>query len=545
MFYSDPVANSITPRITISQLDNDFTSMPAPQVIDQEFSGAQSDRSTPIGTFMPLPPIQDVMPSRSLRDSPRIPKANIETDETLPLLSRPVSPRTAYLNPPNNPTPFVSPSTSARPLGSSAWTLQSSSTPRLHELGWIEYRLPDNTVYYVHPTCRVTTDIDMREDKKLDSVVAFLERHRSTVVPLGLEMWIREGKYFKKGFPLKLLLFWVDHGRRTVLPQQVPRHGRNEYDLDDPLDIEFRYWSFIEAHPAHTSLPPSAKVEALDVLTWAWTDRLLPSHRPIPVPFSQEECQELMSLIRSFGTEQGDSEFQSVVYTRIVARILLRVAHWRQQFFRPHKPLPTSAGSNNLSLPSRRRSFLRVVFDIVMSCLCFGIPYFIFERYRHQRFDTESGGLRSPGPMLFLSACTCLIAAIVLSASVTFLSLPGLDNLARIAGFVAILCASFSITSTAVSVFRFKGELERPTASVGMEGLMLLSRRSFVMSLPLVFLAYAIIGFVTGVVWYSYRGSLTDPLLPTRPFDDYTRWMAVGVLGGVAGVLSTALLLRR
>jgi hypothetical protein len=35
--------------------------------------------------------------------------------------------------------------------------------------------------------------------------------------------------------------------------------------------MEYRYWSFIEAHPAHNSLPVNAKIEAMDVLTWAWT----------------------------------------------------------------------------------------------------------------------------------------------------------------------------------------------------------------------------------------------------------------------------------
>lgn len=74
----------------------------------------------------------------------------------------------------------------------------------------------------------------------------------------------------------------------------------------------------MEAHPAHTSLPLNSRSEAMDVLTWAWTgmskhsmffpfthafssDRLLPSHRTVPAPFTQEECQELMSLLRSFG----------------------------------------------------------------------------------------------------------------------------------------------------------------------------------------------------------------------------------------------------
>ena len=88
------------------------------------------------------------------------------------------------------------------------------------------------------------------------------------------------------------------------------------------MDMEYRYWSFMEAHPAHTSLPANAKIEAMDVLTWAWTgkaptaatrakthlnpflDRLLPSQRTVPAPFTQEECQELMSLLRSFSNGQ-------------------------------------------------------------------------------------------------------------------------------------------------------------------------------------------------------------------------------------------------
>ena len=77
----------------------------------------------------------------------------------------------------------------------------------------------------------------------------------------------------------------------------------------------------MEAHPAHSSLPEKAKMEAMDVLTSAWTgsgsicilmplcssfhssfiERLLPSHLVVPAPFTQEESQELMTIIRSFG----------------------------------------------------------------------------------------------------------------------------------------------------------------------------------------------------------------------------------------------------
>ena len=66
------------------------------------------------------------------------------------------------------------------------------------------------------------------------------------------------------------------------------------------------------------------------------------------------------------------------------------------------------------------------------------------------------------------------------------------------------------------------------------------------MSLPLVFLVYAIVGFVAGIVLYSFRGvKLEDPLMSERPFEEYTKWTVVGVLGGLAGMLTMSLFLIR
>jgi hypothetical protein len=40
------------------------------------------------------------------------------------------------------------------------------------------------------------------------------------------------------------------------------------------IDTEYRYQSFMEAHPAHNYLPAKARLEAMDVLTWAWTGKM-------------------------------------------------------------------------------------------------------------------------------------------------------------------------------------------------------------------------------------------------------------------------------
>lgn len=67
------------------------------------------------------------------------------------------------------------------------------------------------------------------------------------------------------------------------------------------------------------------------------------------------------------------------------------------------------------------------------------------------------------------------------------------------------------------------------------------------MSLPLVFLAWAIAAFMTGIVFYSFRGvQITSQITIRQPFQDYTHWGVLGMMGGLAGMLLvTALLSRR
>ena len=64
------------------------------------------------------------------------------------------------------------------------------------------------------------------------------------------------------------------------------------------------------------------------------------------------------------------------------------------------------------------------------------------------------------------------------------------------------------------------------------------------MSLPIVFLAWAIAAFVTAVTFYSFRGvTLTSKVIIRQPFGESTHWAVVGGLGGVAGILLVSILL--
>jgi low temperature requirement protein LtrA len=65
-----------------------------------------------------------------------------------------------------------------------------------------------------------------------------------------------------------------------------------------------------------------------------------------------------------------------------------------------------------------------------------------------------------------------------------------------------------------------------------------LKRRSVLLSLPLVFLLYAIAAFITGITLYAFRGLKTTA--SGRHFEDFTHWAVVGAVGALACILLTS-----
>ncbi|KAI0658603.1 hypothetical protein C8Q70DRAFT_917273 [Cubamyces menziesii] len=434
----------------------------------------------------------------------------------------------------------------AIPYPSGPVTGDLAATRAIRSLGWTEYVLPDSSHYYYHATQRITTDIDLRNPKKLQVVTEYVEKkllNETTMPPPeGWELWLKDvGVMRHEVVPVKS---WVNHKLRIITSEPPPivvGEGviMERFSEDDKLDMEYRYWGYLEGHPAHAPLSSETHTEAMDALKWSYTDCLLPTVRPAPPPFAPQECQELMNLLRSFDSSSRNAV---IVQTRVVSRVLLRVAQWRQINYRPDKPLPRDAIKG---APETRIPFRRAALDFLVGCLCLGIPYIFLTRTRYHSFDEESG-LHTAGPMLMLSACACLVAAVILSASVTFLSLPQLDDVARLTGFLAILFSGTSMASSVLALFRYKTEIDRTIVYIGSEGFRQLSRTRVIMSLPLVFLAWAIAAFMTGITFYAFRGaSVTNRMEVRHPFESYTHWAVVGTLGALGGMLFVVALLAR
>jgi hypothetical protein len=214
-------------------------------------------------------------------------------------------------------------------VNGSARNYAYGSTTRPHvNRGWTEYALPNGVRYYVNEDSRGITDLDLRNLTKLDEATNVIDT--SDDVPEGCEMWIRAGSNAKKGWRKhkagsEPVLLWVDHRHRRVLSEtpsdDYVSSGEDDskpgchlvYRLDTHadatgLDDEYRYWAFIEMHPAHIprGIVEGARKDAIDALHWSYTDRLLthPHLPPTPPPFSQDECIELFKLLN------GEVEFR-------------------------------------------------------------------------------------------------------------------------------------------------------------------------------------------------------------------------------------------
>jgi len=194
------------------------------------------------------------------------------------------------------------------------------TTPMYETLGWSEYILPDTSHYFaLHvsspmspqhlkmptpvttspPTVTVVADYDLRDQAVLKRVCEEMRAIVKLELPTselaspdegGWELWLHRPLGFE---PSKLdetrppiVHTWVNHNRRSLAPRPYGAVGLPPKSDGDSITLasgttqeegdyerllkELAYWSFIEKHPAHGMVSPSARREALEGLTWSY-----------------------------------------------------------------------------------------------------------------------------------------------------------------------------------------------------------------------------------------------------------------------------------
>ncbi|KAG9089551.1 hypothetical protein FRC06_001490 [Ceratobasidium sp. 370] len=333
-------------------------------------------------------------------------------------------------------------------------------------------------------------------------------------------------------------------------PQPVTLGEDAEFDLE----MERRYWAYIETHPAHADVNPRAVQEAIELLTWHYTDRLLAEKKrgekePINVkpPFTPEESHEVLEFLKSLSQEH--SHANAILKTRTVARVHVRTAEWRLAKLQAvHDAVNLEVMSPAERIRRRRAAanpFVGVPLRTLAGLLGLGIPYLFVEQPDEKVEDRQRMMVADASTNLMVCYISMMSvksrsdvadkSALMLGASVSFLAIPDLEDIARLAGVAAAAC---SLGSLAAGILRLRlPSRAGPSEETREDESKPSALRTFARSLPLVLSAYAGSALVAGLAAYSWRGQvspLDDPFTRLY-FDDSWRTDQAGGrwLGGL------------
>ncbi|TFK74519.1 hypothetical protein BDN72DRAFT_57773 [Pluteus cervinus] len=174
--------------------------------------------------------------------------------------------------------------------------------------------------------------------------------------------------------------------------------------------------------------------------------------------------------------------------------------------------MPQATTSNRSPSPTHREQQPRKaqrpkygLSHIFLSFVCLGIPYIFLKHNPYQPLDAESRS-RVVTPLFFLAAGTIFLDVIILSASVTWLTLPGLEDSAHVADVFAAIFTTLSLSSAVFAIMEYKETSKRVRQGSNRDDdARMHMARSVIFSLPVIFLEYSIIAFVTAVVLYLVK----------------------------------------
>ncbi|KAG8936162.1 translation initiation factor eIF4A [Tulasnella sp. 418] len=348
---------------------------------------------------------------------------------------------------------------------------------------------------------------------------------------------------------------WIDHAERTAISRSSKfskgrKYRDEETDEIEGLDAAIAYWKFMESHSAHAPLPERAMQEAMEILNWSYSDLLLARQTPKKAkgPFTMAECHELLELLRSITPESVGA---NTLRTHIASKIHLRYAQHRKSVL-----LGDSDEARETSLQHvHQKGPLTSLFGRFFATLfCFGVPFLFVNpaapKHSHavrEESIAELGDQPYSGPLIAdspaFAASLTLMATLLITASVGFLSLPGVGDAARLASMLALVFASSSLGASVINLRRraFSGEhkplLESRRHRVKEES------HPIIRALPLLFSIWAVTGLVTATFLYVFLGSVAEH--DGEVLNDVLKWVLVGVGSAMVMLLFLMLCLSR
>ncbi|KDQ13250.1 hypothetical protein BOTBODRAFT_175848 [Botryobasidium botryosum FD-172 SS1] len=434
---------------------------------------------------------------------------------------------------------FLRPSSSSPPENHSGQhtsldTRQTDCPP-----GWTPFKHPCGWCYYVHEDYRVTTDCDIRIRKVLTAVeksaweadFAWTAQLRPSRVTLDAEIYIEEKKY-SPSYVIHRSKVMID--KPDIYENNVPWTTRKEY--------EAKFWKYFKDHPSHRPLPATALGSARAALqsdhlrSVVYEDSIM-SADPTRIQSDGRNLNAVLSEIGGKVTTSGKdaasgqhtnpgqdttsggvatsdetpSAQKSSTHEVVLISYILECAARYEAFVDPgrtvrRKFFDESTPANELG------GLANTIFVLCTMAIFFGVP-FSYMQHVQVVLKGQSGIIQTKLWREYIQKMVKewsdfnLVATVLLSATVAFLAVPGLDDLTRISCLISVLCALGSVTVGLYLVWRHQTRnreiaryFSRVKSDYGVRAVAML------LSVPLVLLIWAILTFAFSIVYFSFQG---------------------------------------
>ncbi|KAF8505975.1 hypothetical protein F5888DRAFT_1653380 [Russula emetica] len=377
--------------------------------------------------------------------------------------------------------------------------------------GWASHIHPQGWVYFYHPKTRVVTNDDIRSPSILSTLEKYIATYPFSDLADGMELRL---PYDPKPDEHMFSLI-VNHGSCMAGYNLKDVLSTKGMEADHVNKRRRMYWNYLERYPNHVPLPPNAEQEARDALAWFHLDNLK-SGSHTTVPFSKQECEELLDAISRINSEWAESAPGRTAFISWILRIVwsYRITELYGQdtlrLWEEHKAERILTGP----LPSAPFSaYIRIPLNFIISVAFFSIPWSYLEHIKvvsdyHGRLSTVQDMWDQYTRRIVKEYQDfLLIATVLLSATVGLLAVPDIQSTSRAAGIVSVFASMGSMITGVFCLWRHQTNVKQSQSFTYLHnahrGALGLHGHAVFLSLPPVLLVWGIIAFAIGFIAYT------------------------------------------
>jgi len=301
------------------------------------------------------------------------------------------------------------------------------------------------------------------------------------------------------------VLTYINHKRRYASKEMAAVIAETQHSPEQSIELRLAYWLFMLQYPTHSPLRGSDAVdEARRALHRCIMDGLR-RKSDTQAPFTLSESKEILGYL-GYNYEQipaPPSQLQTSEKTVLVSWILSNVA--------VHHKMTRYGQKTFLEENADITSKPGILFTLI-SIICFFAPVDQRAHIRIAKKRSENRGDEETWPIYVETlvrewSTFNLGATVLLSASVGFLAIPGIDPTTRTITLLSVVFTLGSIMTSVYLLWRHQGGRKKLEYHVSrLKTDFWVDVLAIILSIPFASLAWGVIMFLVAAILYSFFG---------------------------------------